>query len=162
MHARSSFLWTVKAHLMTLRYLLATVHLLLLGIGFAAVHARWRSLRGLRSAEDLKPVMQADNWYGVAALGWVATGLWRAFGGLEKGTEHYLESPWFMGKRAVFGLVFLLELLPMITLVQWRLARRKGSMPDVGRAPLLAHLTLLQLPLLLLMAAMATALARGL
>lgn len=67
-----------------------------------------------------------------------------------------------MGKRAVFGLVFLLELLPMITLVQWRLARRKGSMPDVGRAPLLAHLTLLQLPLLLLMAAMATALARGL
>ncbi|MEZ4755637.1 MAG: DUF2214 family protein [Flavobacteriales bacterium] len=147
---------------MTLRYLVATVHLLLLAIGFAAVVMRWRALRELRGVEGLRAVFQADNWYGIAALGWVGTGLWRAFGGLEKGTEHYLESHWFIGKMGLFGIVFLLELLPMITLVQWRLARRKGAVPDLSRAPLLARLTAFQLPLLLVMVAMATALARGL
>jgi putative membrane protein len=147
---------------MTLRYLIATIHLLLLAIGFAAVHARWRALRSLRDAAGLQPVFQADNWYGIAALGWVATGLWRAFGGLEKGTEHYLESHWFLGKMGLFGIIFLLELLPMITLIQWRLAHRKGRSFELGRAPLLATLTFLQIPLLLLMVAMATALARGL
>lgn len=147
---------------MTLRYLVATVHLLLLAIGFAAVVMRWRALRELRGVEGLRVVFQADNWYGIAALGWVGTGLWRAFGGLEKGTEHYLESHWFIGKMGLFGIVFLLELLPMITLVQWRLARRKGAVPDLSRAPLLARLTAFQLPLLLVMVAMATALARGL
>lgn len=146
---------------MTLRYLIATIHLLLLAIGFAAVHARWRALRSLRDAAGLQPVFQADNWYGIAALGWVATGLWRAFGGLEKGTEHYLESHWFLGKMGLFGLVFLLELLPMITLVRWRLARRKGTNISLDQAPLLARLTFLQMPLLLVMVAMAAALARG-
>lgn len=147
---------------MTLRYLIATIHVLLLAIGFAAVHSRWRALRSLRDASGLQAVFQADNWYGVAALGWVATGLWRAFGGLEKGTEHYLESHWFLGKMGLFGLVFLLELWPMITLVRWRLAHRRGMVIDVRSAPLLARLTHIQMPLLLLMVAMATALARGL
>jgi putative membrane protein len=147
---------------MTLRYLIATVHLLLLAIGFAAVHARWRALRDLRGNEGLRAVFMADNWYGVAAVGWVATGSWRAFGGLEKGTDHYLESHWFMGKMGLFGLVFLLELLPMVTLVRWRLALKKGGGPDISKAPLLARLTFAQLPLLLVMVAMATALARGL
>lgn len=147
---------------MTLRYLIATVHLLLLAIGFAAVHARWRALRNLHGSEGLRAVFMADNWYGIAAVGWVATGLWRAFGGLEKGTEHYLESHWFLGKMGLFGLVFLLEVWPMITLVRWRLTLRRGAAPDLSNAPVLAQLTLLQLPLLAAMVAMATALARGL
>ena len=147
---------------MGLSYLLATLHLLILAIGIAAVYARWRALRELKGAADLPAVFLADNWYGVAAVGWVVTGLWRAFGGLEKGSEFYLESHWFIGKMGLFALVFLLELLPMITLVRWRIERRKGRSSTLDRAPLLARLTLAQIPLLVLMVGMATAMARGL
>ena len=146
---------------MTLRYLLATFHLLILAIGIAAVYARWRALRGVRSAEGTASVFHADNWYGVAAIGWVVTGLWRAFGGLEKGTDHYLENHWFIGKMGLFALVFLLELYPMITLIRWRRSIKRGGSLDLTSAPLLARLTALQLPLLVLMVFVATALARG-
>jgi putative membrane protein len=147
---------------MGLSYLLATLHLLILAIGIAAVYARWRALRDLQSAADLPAVFLADNWYGVAAVGWVVSGLWRAFGGLEKGSEFYLESHWFIGKMVLFALVFLLELLPMITLIRWRIDGRNGRSSTLDRAPLLARLTLAQIPLLVLMVGMATAMARGL
>lgn len=146
---------------MLLRYLIATLHLLILAIGIAAVYGRWRALRDLRTVDGLAAVFHADNWYGIAAVGWVITGLWRAFGGLEKGSEHYLESHWFLGKMGLFGIVFLLELYPMITLIRWRQARKRGSAVALVAAPVLARLTFLQLPLLVLMVFMATALARG-
>lgn len=146
---------------MTLRYLLATFHLLILAIGIAAVYARWRALRSVNSTDGTGSVFHADNWYGVAAIGWVVTGLWRAFGGLEKGTDHYLENHWFIGKMGLFALVFLLELHPMITLIRWRRSIKRGGSLDLTSAPLLARLTALQLPLLVLMVFMATALARG-
>lgn len=148
--------------MLTLRFLLAVAHLLALAIGIAAVYARGRSLHRLRGPEGLAAVFHADNWYGIAAVLWLATGLWRAFGGLEKGTAHYLGSHWFMGKLGLFGLVLLLELLPMITLIRWRMARKRGQPIALERAPLLARLTFLQVPLLLLMVVMAAALARGL
>lgn len=147
---------------MTLRYALAVLHLLPLAIGLAALYARGRALRRLQAPEQLPSVFLPDNWYGVAALVWVGTGLWRAFGGLEKGTDHYLSDHWFMGKMGLFGLVFLLELLPMVLLVRWRMDLRKGRTPDLSRAPILAGLSYAQLPLLVLMVAMAAAMARGL
>jgi putative membrane protein len=147
---------------MVLKYILATLHLLALAVGIAAVYARWQALRRLGHGGAVQQVFEADNWYGVAALLWVGTGLWRAFGGVEKGTEHYLESHWFIGKMGLFLLVLLLELLPMVTLVRWRMARMRHQALNTARAPLLARLSLAQVPLLLLMVFMATALARGL
>ncbi|MBL7982421.1 MAG: DUF2214 family protein [Flavobacteriales bacterium] len=146
---------------MELRYALAVLHLLPLAIGIAAVYARGRALRCTMSTKDLAAVFHADNWYGVAALLWLTTGLWRAFGGLEKGTSYYLESPLFLLKMGLFAVVFLLELWPMITLVRWRLALRKGRSPGLDQANLLAHLSMAQVPLLLLMVAFAAAMARG-
>lgn len=147
---------------MLLRYSLALVHLLALAIGIAAVYARWRALRNVRDKGDLGPVFHADNWYGVATVLWLVTGLWRAFGGVEKGTEHYLGEPLFITKLGLFGLVGALELLPMVMLVRWRSALRKNREPDLRKAPLLAGLTVLELPLLVAMVALAAALARGL
>jgi putative membrane protein len=147
---------------MSLRYTLAVLHLLPLAIGLAALYARGRALRRLQAPAELPAVFLPDNWYGVAALLWVGTGLWRAFGGLEKGTEHYLQDHWFLGKMGLFGLVFLLELLPMVWLVRWRMDLRKGRTPDLSKATLLARLSFAQLPLLVLMVAMAAAMARGL
>ena len=60
------------------------------------------------------------------------------------------------------ALVLLLEITPMITLIRWRIAAKKGAPVDLGRAPLLTRLTALELPLLILMVFMAAAMARAL
>ena len=46
--------------------------------------------------------------WGVAALLWLVTGLLRAFGGLEKGTQFYLTSNLFWVKMTLFGIIVLL------------------------------------------------------
>jgi putative membrane protein len=147
---------------MTLRYLFAVLHLLALAIGIAAVYGRWRALRKVKGTADLAPVFHADNWYGIAVVIWLASGLVRAFAGLEKGTDHYLGSHWFLGKMGLFVIVFLLEVYPMVTLIRWRTALKKGGVIDLSRTPLLARLTMIELPLLVLMVFMAAAMARGL
>lgn len=70
---------------MTIRWLFAALHLLALGIGLGAVWTRGRALRGELNTAGLLRVLAADTWWGIAALVWVATGLVRAFAGLEKG-----------------------------------------------------------------------------
>ena len=60
----------------------------------------YRSLRGRALARPLdeaglRRLFLADTMWGVAALLWISTGLVRAFGGLEKGSEFYLASPLF-------------------------------------------------------------------
>lgn len=148
--------------MLTARYLLAVAHLIALAVGIAAVYGRSRALRRVRRPEDLPSVFHADNWYGIAALLWIGTGLWRAFGGVEKGTAYYLGSHWFIGKMGLFAIVLLLELLPMVTLIRWRIALRRKEPVVLDRAPLLARLSVAQVPLLLLMVVMAAAMARGL
>ncbi|MBK7945080.1 MAG: DUF2214 family protein [Flavobacteriales bacterium] len=147
--------------MLPIRFLLAVAHLFALAIGISAVYARGRALRHVRSTADLHSVFHADNWYGVAALLWIATGLWRAFGGVEKGADYYLGSHWFMGKLGLFGIVLLLELLPMITLIRWRRVLKRGMPIELNRTSLLAKLSFAQVPLLLLMVLMAAAMARG-
>jgi len=147
--------------MLSIRFLLAVAHLFALATGISAVYARGRALRHVRSTNDLPAVLHADNWYGVAALLWIATGLWRAFGGVEKGTDYYLGSHWFMGKLGLFGIVLLLELLPMITLIRWRRVLKRGMPIELNRTSLLAKLSFAQVPLLLLMVLMAAAMARG-
>ena len=147
---------------MSLKYLFAALHLVALAIGIAAVYGRWRALRRVKSTVDLPDVFHADNWYGIAVLIWLITGLMRAFGGMEKGTDYYLGSHWFLGKMALFVIVFLLEIYPMITLIRWRRSLKKGGLVELGLVPALARLTLIELPLLIVMVFMAAAMARGL
>ena len=147
---------------MMTRYVFAVLHLLALAIGIAAVYGRWRALRRVKTAADLAPVFHADNWYGIAVIIWLVTGLARAFAGLEKGTDYYLGSHWFIGKMGLFLIVFLIEIYPMTTFIRWRKALKKGGLIELGRTPTLARLTLIELPLLILMVFMASAMARGL
>lgn len=147
---------------MTLRFWFAVIHLLALAIGIAAAYSRWRALKKVKATADLPAVFFADNWYGIAFLLWVVTGLARAFGGLEKGTDYYLESHWFLGKMGLLAIVLALEIMPMVTLIKWRMALKKGGLIDLGKTPVMARLTLFELPLLALMVLMAAAMARGL
>ena len=118
---------------MIARASLSALHVLALAIGFGAVFARGRRLRDLRrSPEDagtLARLLQADNLWGLAALLWIATGLARTFGRLEKAPDFYLRNGFFWVKMGLFVVVLALEILPMITFIRWRVARSRGSVP---------------------------------
>jgi putative membrane protein len=146
---------------MTLRWLLASLHLLALGIGLGAIFARARSLGDARATRDLRSVFLADNLWAAAGALWLGTGLWRAFGGIEKGAAYYLGHPLFHAKLGLFLAILVLEVWPIVALVRWRIALRGGGSPDLGRAPRLARLSYLQLALLVPIPFLAAAIARG-
>jgi len=147
---------------MLLRWTIATVHLLALGIGLGAVWTRARGLLRLREAADLGAVLRADTLWGIAALLWISTGLWRAFGGLEKGTAYYLQSGAFHAKMGLLALVLVMEAWPMITLIRWRVRRGRAESINFEKAPALARISFVQAILVVLMIFAATAMARGL
>ena len=147
---------------MTARWLAASLHLLALGIGLGAVWARGRALRSSLDAGALRQVFFADTLWGLAAVLWISTGLWRLLAGLEKGTGYYLQNHLFLTKMALLVLVLLLEIRPMITLIRWRKTVSRGESPDTRAAPLLARISFVQAWLIVLMVFAATAMARGL
>jgi putative membrane protein len=97
----------------------------------------------------------------VAALLWLATGIPRLFLGLEKPTAYYLANHVFWLKMALFLLVVLLEMGPMMTFTGWRRALRRGATPDTGSAARWAVVSRIQLVLLILILFTATAVARA-
>ena len=147
---------------MILRWLFATVHLLTLPLGLGAIWARSRALRRVRSPEDLPAVFVADNFWGLAAVLWIGTGLVRAFGGLEKGTAYYLHDRVFYAKMGLLVLILLLEIWPMTTLIRWRVSLRRGRPIVTTPAPALARISDIQTGVVVLMVFAATALTRGL
>ncbi len=145
---------------MTLRWLIATLHLLTLPLGLGAVWARSRALRRVQSG-DLQRVFVADNLWALAAFLWISTGLLRAFGGLEKGATYYLHDRVFFVKMGILVTILALEIRPMITLIRWRIAERRKISPDLNAAPRLALISQIQAGLVILMVFAATAMARG-
>lgn len=144
-----------------LRWLLAAVHLLAFGIGLGAVWARGRALRQPLDASGLRRVFEADAWWGIAALLWLVTGLWRLLAGTEKATAYYMGNHVFWGKMGIFVLIVLLELAPMMALGRWRRQVAAGQLPDTSRAPNFARTSFVQAFLVALMVLVATAMARG-
>ena len=146
---------------MTLRWFLATVHLLALGIGLGAVWVRGRGLKSALTPADLRRVFLADNMWALAALLWIGTGLWRLLGGVEKGTAYYLHNHIFLTKMGLLLLILILEVWPIVTLIRWRARAARGEQPDTRAAPLLARISFVQAWLVVLMVFAATAMARG-
>ncbi len=144
-----------------LRWLVATLHLLTLPLGLGAIWARSRALSTTRSPADLKSVFVADNLWGLAAFLWLSTGLLRVFAGLEKPAGYYTHDRVFYAKMALFLVVFLLELRPMITLIRWRGAVRRGLAVDTAPAAELARISQIQMAIVIVIVFAATALARG-
>src|SRR5215510_15989497 len=100
--------------------IVASLHYLALAIGLPAIFLRGRALKGTLDDAGLRRLFAADTMWGVAAALWLATGLLRAFGGLEKGSAFYLSSRLFYLKMALFLIVVALEVWPMLTLIRWR------------------------------------------
>lgn len=146
---------------MFVRWLFAWLHLLGLGIGLGAVWARARAFGSPLDTAGLRRVVQADAWWGVAALIWIATGLVRVIGGLEKGTDYYLGNHVFWAKMSLLLIVLLLEVGPAVTLARWRAHLARGTQPDTAPAARFARISYVQAGLVLLMVLAATAMARG-
>jgi putative membrane protein len=147
-----------------LRPLLAIVHLLALGIGLGAVWARARALGERLDRGSLSRVFAADGWWGLAAVLWIGTGLWRLFAGTEKATSYYLANEAFRAKMGFLAVILLLEVWPALTLVRWRRrAARSGASwtPDSSTAARLRAISYLEAILVVAMVCAAALMARG-
>jgi putative membrane protein len=145
----------------TLRWLLASLHLLALGIGLGAVVVRGFALRSRLDGPALRWVFVADGAWGLAALVWIGTGIWRLLGGVEKGAAYYLQNHAFLTKMALLAIILVLELKPMVTLTGWRRRMARSQVADTSVAPLLARISFTQAGLIILMVFLAAAMARG-
>jgi putative membrane protein len=146
---------------MTLRWLLAGLHLLALGLGLGAVWVRGRALSSRLDDRGLHSVFLADMWWGIAAFLWIGTGLWRLLGSTEKNTSYYLQNHFFLAKMGLLGVILILEVWPMITLIKWRRQVTTGSFPATHVAPALARISFAQAVLVVLMVFLASGMARG-
>lgn len=144
--------------------LFAALHYVALALGFAGVFYRGRSLSEVlsKTTAPLANVYFGDNLWGLASILWIATGLMRATGNYEKGLQFYMHSPWFWLKMGLFGVVFLLEIYPMVTLIKWRMAKKTestaGDRPTLQRLATLNHL---EMTLVLVIPFVASIMARG-
>jgi len=140
---------------------LSALHLLALAIGLPAIYARTRALKGPLDTEALRRVFIADSWWGLAALLWIATGPLRAFGPFEKGSAFYLTTWLFHLKLGLFALIFALEIGPMVGLIRWRMALKRGESPDISAAPLYRLLSHIEMALVVVIVFVAAFMARG-
>jgi putative membrane protein len=139
----------------------SALHLLALAIGLPSVFMRGRALKGPLDETGLRRLFTADTLWGMAAGLWIVTGLVRAFGGLEKGSQFYFSSPLFMVKMGLLIAVLLLEVWPMVTFIRWRIARSRGQTPTKARLGGLYAVNQVQLGIVVVMVFVASLMARG-
>jgi putative membrane protein len=116
--------------------LLSAVHVLTLALGLGAIFLRGRALAGPLDEAGWDRLLAADNAWGIAAGLWIASGLGRVFFG-GKEPAFYWHNGFFWVKLALFGIVFLIELTPMMTFIRVRSARRRHA--ALPRFPLAAY-----------------------
>lgn len=146
---------------MTLRWILAAVHLVGFGMALGAIFTRGRAFRNVAQEGSLRRIFAADNFWGISALVLIATGLIRAFAGFEKTAAYYLGSSVFWIKMGLLVAILLLEIGPMLALIRWRFHARSGAEVDTTPARRFALVSDIQTVLLIGMVLAATALARG-
>ena len=138
--------------------IVSALHVLALGIGLPAI-----ALRGwFFSTGDATHAEWADNTWGIAALLWIGTGLYRLLGGFEKGSAFYMMHWAFHAKMGLLLGIGLLELWPMITLLRWRIARYRGASDPPPHMKHFARISAVQTLLVVAMAFAAAVMARGL
>ena len=111
---------------MVVAALLSAIHVLTLALGLGAVFMRGRALAGPLDEAGWRRLLSADNVWGIAAGLWIASGLGRVFFG-GKELTFYTHNGFFWVKLGLFGLVFALELAPMMTFIRVRSTRTRGT-----------------------------------
>ena len=141
--------------------ILSALHVLAVAIGLPAIFLRARALAGPLDRPGIQRVFAADGAWGIAALLWISTGPLRAFGPFEKGTGFYMSTWLFHLKLGLFLSIVALEVAPMVGFIRWRMALRRGAMPDVRAAGLYRRLSQAELGLVLIVVFLAAFMARG-
>ena len=140
--------------------LLSAVHLLTLALGVGAVFLRGRALAGPLDEAGWRRLLAADNAWGIAAGSWILSGLARVFYG-GKEPAFYWHNGLFWVKLALFGLIFALELRPMVTFIRVRSARaRKVPLPRF-RVETLRTINTIELALVVAIVIVAAFMARA-
>ena len=148
-----------------LRITLAALHLIALGLGLGSVIARGTVLRESPSNAALRRAFRSDALWGIAALLWISTGLWRWFAAIEKPSSYYLTNPVFHAKLGLFLVIVLLEVWPAITLMRWRRSFGAGESAErlmaSGASRRIATISHIEALLVVAMVFLAVAMARG-
>jgi putative membrane protein len=140
--------------------LLSAIHMLTLAIGFSAIVARGRALAGPLDDAGWSRLLAADNVWGIAALLWIASGLGRVFfGGREP--AFYAHNGFFWVKMSLFALVFVLEMMPMITFVRVRAARRRAASLPLFAVDIYRRINNAEIALVVIIVFVAAFMARG-
>jgi putative membrane protein len=140
--------------------LLSAIHVLTLALGLGGVFARGRALSRPLDDAGWRRLLAADNAWGIAALLWILSGLGRVFlGGREP--AFYAGNGLFWVKLGLFGLVFVLELAPMITFSRVRAARRRGGPLPQFPAERFARVNDIELALVVVIVFVAAFMSRG-
>jgi putative membrane protein len=145
---------------MIIAALLSAIHMLTLALGAGGIYLRGRALARPLDEEGWRRLLAADNAWGVAALLWITSGLGRVFfGGKDPG--FFWNNGFFWIKMALFGVVFLLELRPMMTFIRVRQARgRRTPLPSFP-LDIYQRLNQFELALIVAMVFVAAFMARG-
>jgi putative membrane protein len=144
-----------------LRLVLAALHLLSLALGVFALTRRERALAAAEKDDDLRPVFFWDNLYALVAIVWLGSGLFRAFGGVEKGSDYYLSNHAFWTKMLLLAALLAVEGYLAATFVRFRMARKRNQAVSLAHKPRLLRLHRVEFWLVLGMIVMATLMARG-
>jgi putative membrane protein len=145
---------------MAVAALLSAIHMLTLALGAAAIFARGRALSRPLDEAGWARLFRADNAWGIAALLWMASGLGRVFYG-GKEPSFYWRNGFFWIKIALFGVVFLLELTPMMTFMRARRARSEGIAPPRFSIQSYRRINDVELTLVIMIVFVAAFMARG-
>jgi len=145
---------------MILPALLSAVHVLTLGLGLTAVVIRGQALGGPLDAAGWKRLLAADAAWGIAAALWIATGFARVFWG-GKDPDFYWSNGFFWVKLALFGLVFALEMTPMLAFIRVRRALASGAPPPAIPVDRFRRINTLETALVVAIPFAAAFMARG-
>lgn len=140
---------------------LAAIHLLSLALGVALLVLRGKTLEQVKDEKALERVFVWDNLYGILALFWIGSGLLRAFGGFEKGTDYYLSNHVFWTKLLFVLLLLGFETPILAALIRFRVQRSKKQAVDLSGVPRLVRLHWLELGSIVPIVLAATLMARG-
>jgi putative membrane protein len=145
---------------MVLSALLSAIHVLTLALGLGSLGMRGRALARPLDEAAWKNLLAADTAWGVAAGLWIVSGLARVFWG-GKTPAFYWHNGLFWTKLALFGVVFAIEVRPMITFIKVRSARSAGTpLPPFSREAYL-RINSVEIVLVVIIVFVAAFMARG-
>jgi putative membrane protein len=145
---------------MIIAALLSAVHVLTLALGLGAIFLRGRALAGPLDESGWQRLLAADTAWGIAAVLWILSGLGRVFFG-GKEPAFYWHNGLFWVKLGLFGLVFALELSPMITFIRVRSARRRRTILPAFSVEAFRRINAAEVALVVTIVFVAAFMARG-